>query len=253
MPPCVSPAPPLTACVDVAQDNDTFTLEKFVAVQEKHVEAQTRFMSAKNEEIEMAVVDLVALVAGYPLTHTSESVDEEDLAKLRLHFSTKMYDAVLECTQNSLNLIKQRISARPRTGVVGKPFFDVGVELQLPDVLMNPPLTDIQGALNRTSRAVLNCSKGLQLWQTAPEDQKSIYEVVTHDREVVRTVLLLTGTVEGAKRQVFEYLRTFTKYDHLRNPSPSPKPNPNPKPKPKPKPKPNPNLSKSSRSRATAT
>ena len=76
MPPCVSPAPPLTACVDVAQDNDTFTLEKFVAVQEKHVEAQTKFMSAKNEEIEMAVVDLVALVAGYPLTHTSESVDE---------------------------------------------------------------------------------------------------------------------------------------------------------------------------------
>ena len=118
MPPCVSPAPPLTACVDVAQDNDTFTLEKFVAVQEKHVEAQTKFMSAKNEEIEMAVVDLVALVAGYPLTHTSESVDEEDLAKLRLHFSTKMYDAVLECTQNSLNLIKQRITSEAILAVV---------------------------------------------------------------------------------------------------------------------------------------
>tara|TARA_B100000795_G_C22459325_1_gene308645 strand:- start:29 stop:535 length:507 start_codon:yes stop_codon:yes gene_type:complete len=63
--------------VDMAQDNDTFTLDKFVAVQEKHVEVQTKFMSAKNEEIEMAVVDLVALVAGYPLTHTSESVEEE--------------------------------------------------------------------------------------------------------------------------------------------------------------------------------
>ena len=120
------------------------------------------------------------------------------MAKLRLHFSTKMYAAVLECTQNSLNLIKARISSRPTTTIVGKPFFDVGVELQLPDVLMNPPLTDIQGALNRTSRAVLmerrtgalmgdvsmddyGCVAISPLWLGGTAHQQSLY--VVHDAD----------------------------------------------------------------------
>lgn len=31
----------------------------------------------------------------------------------------------------------------------------------------------------------------------------------------MRVVLLLTGAVEGAKRQVYEYLETFSKYNFL--------------------------------------
>ena len=203
--------------VNLTADGETFTLDKFVSVQEKHIKDQVAIMQAKNEEVEEAVKDLISLVNSYPLTHTTEAVEQADMVKLTKQFETEMYTAVLKCTQNSLNMIKTRISSRPGSLFGSKPFFDVGVELQLPDVMMNPPLADIQAALNTTSRLVLNCSKDLASWATDSDGppSKTIYEVVTRDREVVRVVLLLTGSIEGAKRQVFEYLRTFTKYDYL--------------------------------------
>ena len=35
------------------------------------------------------------------------------------------------------------------------------------------------------------------------------------DREIVQTVLLLTGSTEASKRQVYFYLSSFSKYDWL--------------------------------------
>ena len=91
------------------------------------------------------------------------------------------------------------------------------VELDLPHVKMSPPLADIQTAINRCSRAVLGCSKALTVWKSDATAVRgsSIYEVVTRDREVIRVVLLLAGSVEGAKRQVHEFLSTFMKYEYL--------------------------------------
>ena len=202
---------------DIPQEGETFTLDKFVSQQEKHAKEQTALMAAKNVEVEEAVGDMITLVTGYPLHSTSETVDPADIATLSAHFSQLMYNAVLECTQRSLTGLKARVSSRPGLLLhASKPFFDVQVELQLPDVLMNPPLAEIQGALNRTSRSILNCSKDLPMWETdGGGAEKSIYQVVTRDREIVRVVMLLTGSIQGVKRQIFEYLRTFTKYDYL--------------------------------------
>ena len=92
-------------------------------------------MVAKNIEIEEAVSDLITLVTSYPLHATTETVDQKDIDKLVSHFSERMYKAVLKCTQNSLNLVKNRISVRPGAFTQVKPFFDVCVELQLPEVM----------------------------------------------------------------------------------------------------------------------
>ena len=124
------------------------------------------------------------------------------------------------------DLLCSRVRVRPvspgTTQVAGfiqtdRPFFDVHVELDLPHVKMSPPLADIQTAINRCSRAVLGCSKALTVWKSDATAVRgsSIYEVVTRDREVIRVVLLLAGSVEGAKRQVHEFLSTFMKYEYL--------------------------------------
>ena len=42
-----------------------------------------------------------------------------------------------------------------------------------------------------------------------------MFDALAADREVVRMVLLLTGSVEGAKRQVYDYLEAFSKYQWL--------------------------------------
>lgn len=41
------------------------------------------------------------------------------------------------------------------------------------------------------------------------------YDLIARDKEVVKSVLLLTGSVEGVKQQVAEYLSNFDKYSFL--------------------------------------
>ena len=56
-------------------------------------------------------------------------------------------------------------------------------------MLQTTGLDDIQEAINACSRAILGCSKTLNVWEVdASEDgsKRSIYEVVSRDREIVR-------------------------------------------------------------------
>jgi dynein heavy chain len=199
---------------------DSFPLDRFITMQVKHVAEQAAVIASKNVEVEGAVGDLYRLIVGYPLKYTTEKVNPEAVKKLYAHFSKLTYQAVLGCTQKSLDMLKRRVSSRTLAGFpfVERPFFDVNVELQVPHIVMNPPLSEIQKAINTCSRTVLSCSKNITVWESDTEPGKSrrtVYEVVTRDREVVRIVLLLTGAIEGAKRQVDEYISTFTKYDFL--------------------------------------
>lgn len=41
------------------------------------------------------------------------------------------------------------------------------------------------------------------------------YSLIAADVQIVCSILLLTGSVEGSKRQVLEYLETFTRYEFL--------------------------------------
>ena len=83
--------------------------------------------------------------------------------------------------------------------------------------VMNPTLDEIQGAINASARAVLSCAKALTVWENDEgyAAHKRVYDVISRDKEVVRVVLLLTGSIEGVKRQVHEYIHTFVKYDYL--------------------------------------
>lgn len=200
--------------------DESFSLDKFVSMQEKHIAEQQAVMVAKNIEVEEGVQDLLALILDYSFTYVDAKPDPADVQRLQAHFSRLMHEAVMECTRASLAAIQRRISARVSTGAFlmnERPFFDVNVELQVPTVVMSPPLSEIQEAINHCSRAVLGCSKSLKMWdaEEASSSAKSVYEVVSKDRETVRVVLLLTGAIEGAKRQVHEYLQTFDKYNFL--------------------------------------
>eukprot|EP00900_Chrysochromulina_parva_P019551 jgi/Chrpa1/27598/Chrysochromulina_OHIO_Genome00025701-RA len=82
---------------------------------------------------------------------------------------------------------------------------------------MNPELGEIQTAINTVVRAVLSCSKQTSLWENDDNyaSGKNVFDVVSKDKDVVRVVLMLTGALEGVKRQVYEYMHTMTKYDYL--------------------------------------
>lgn len=101
---------------------------------------------------------------------------------------------------------------------VERPFFEVDVELTIPNVSMNPSLEDIQDAINTTAKKVLSCSKELRAWNaehTSGSSPNSFFDYLASDKEIVKSVLLLTGSIEGTKHQVMAYVSMFDKYNFL--------------------------------------
>eukprot|EP00741_Cyanophora_paradoxa_P017811 tig00021017_g17202.t1 len=211
--------------VDLPPDQ-SFTVESFVSSQLKHMEQQTTFMDQKNLEVERAVGDLISMICNYPIDSGdmgSSIVADEDIQKLRDYYSRLMFQAILQATKASFTVLKKRLGSRSSGGFlyVERPFFDVNVELSIPNVSMNPSLDDIQASINRTAIAILRASKKLYAWgekrdrDAAAGTHASFFNLVAKDKEVVKVVLLLTGSIEGTKKQVFEYLESFRKYDFL--------------------------------------
>ena len=77
---------------------------------------------------------------------------------------------------------------------------------------------DIQKAINKAAQAVLRCTKKLYDWgqrDLSAANRITFFHKIAKDIEIVRVVLLLTGSIQGLKNQVSDYLQTFIQYDWL--------------------------------------
>lgn len=93
-----------------------------------------------------SIEDLLQLVRTYPRENVEVQLNEDELRLFMRHYSKLMYQAILTSTQKSLQAMKRRLGSKTATGFLfmERPFFDVDVELKVPNVAMNPPLEDIQ-------------------------------------------------------------------------------------------------------------
>ena len=74
---------------------------------------------------------------------------------------------------------------------------------------LNPSLDDIQKSINRAATAVLRCSKYLFNWEQHNKDSEnkaSFYDMIAQDKEIVKVILLLTGSIQGTKNKVSQFL-----------------------------------------------
>eukprot|EP01064_Diplonema_japonicum_P034643 TRINITY_DN7253_c0_g4_i1.p1 TRINITY_DN7253_c0_g4~~TRINITY_DN7253_c0_g4_i1.p1 ORF type:complete len:4646 (+),score=1368.52 TRINITY_DN7253_c0_g4_i1:87-14024(+) len=202
-------------------ENQSFSLEQFVSLQEKHIKSQSELMDIKNCEVEKAAEDVInAILAAQKLPGDEIPTKEESMAEvttLKSHFNNLMFKAILTTTTRSLNLIKKRVGTRGnRTDFmqVGKPFFDVNVELSPPHVLLHPSLEEVQKAINQSATAVLKCSKYISPWEGV-DGSETFFEKIAKNKEIVKVVLLLTGGIHGLNKQVMDYLNSFKRYEYL--------------------------------------
>lgn len=200
----------------------SFTLEQFVSLQDKSIRAKSEELITKNKLVERAVQDIIPLLSRYQFEGAPPLIDKDDIDNFIDHFADKMYVAILNATKNSFIALKKRLGSRVTGGFlfVERPFFDVDVELSVPNVTMSPSLEEIQTAINQCALLVIWCLKDVYLWtdsshQKQHSQKKSFYEEVAKDKVLVKVVLLLTGSIDGSKRQVLEYLQAFRKYDYL--------------------------------------
>jgi len=76
----------------------------------------------------------------------------------------------------------------------------------------------VQSAVNKCATAALGCSKFLIDWgqDGVEEDAKlTFFARITNDLEIVRVVLLLTGSMQGTRMSIIDYLSTFEKFNFL--------------------------------------
>eukprot|EP00754_Rhynchopus_humris_P030089 Rhum_TRINITY_DN15257_c1_g1::Rhum_TRINITY_DN15257_c1_g1_i3::g.146501::m.146501/K10408/DNAH; dynein heavy chain, axonemal len=203
-------------------ENQSFSLEQFVSLQEKHIKSQSELMDIKNCEVEKAAEDVIfTILAGQKSAPDAGPPSREDCAAsvttLKSHFNNLMFKAILTTTTRSLNLVKKRVGTRGnRTDFmqVGKPFFDVHVELSPPHVMLHPSLEEVQRAINQSATAVLKCSKYISPWDGV-DGQETFFEKIAKNKEIVKVVLLLTGGIHGLNKQVMDYLNSFKRYEYL--------------------------------------
>jgi len=208
-----------TILVDLPQDAMTFTLDQFVQNQEDWIRKESEKLKSKNYEVEGAVEDLIQTICSYSLDQHVEPISAEEIQKLSKYYNWSMYQALLHATKISLNQMKERICGRRNQPKVQlKPFFDVDVLLDGDTCSLRPTLDDVQSAINRAASHVLKSTKRVQNWnqKDLPEEKREpFYDWIAKDKEIVKVILLLTGSIQGTKNQVNVFLKDFEQYDWL--------------------------------------
>jgi len=203
-----------TILVDLPSDR-SFTFEEFITTQSKFQKRQGELLQIRNEEVHRSIEDLIHLVKTYPRENHEVVLDESELVLFQRHYSKLMYQAVLTCTQKSLLAMKRRLGSKVSGGVffMERPIFDVDVELKVPNVSMNPALEEIQRAINGCAKTILVSSKLLTCW--GQDEFETFNDLIVQDKEIVKSIIRMTGSVNGIKHQVDEYMETFNRYDFL--------------------------------------
>jgi dynein heavy chain len=188
-----------TVLVNLPQDAQTFTLDDFVEMQEVWIREESQKLKSKNYEVEGAVEDLIQTICSYQLDQHVEPISAEEIQKLSKYYNWSMYQALLHATKYSLNQMKERICGRrnsPKQNL--KPFFEVDVHLDGDTCILKPSLDDVQHAINRAASHVLKSTKRVQNWnqkEQPEEDREPFYDWIAKDKEIVKVILLLTGSI----------------------------------------------------------
>lgn len=196
---------------------DSFTLQDFVASQREFISGKSEVLRYKSMEIEGAVEDLLHIARSYEVDSRVTVVIDQTANALYNHYHQFLYAALLACTKNSLNSLKARVATRT-SAVIQEPFFEVDVQLCIPSVNLNPTLEEVQETINKASKAVLACSKRIDRWgqkHIPPEQRANFFSSLTEDIEVVRVVLLLTGSIQGVRNTIDKFLEHFYRFDWL--------------------------------------
>ncbi|KAI8924469.1 dynein heavy chain and region D6 of dynein motor-domain-containing protein, partial [Entophlyctis helioformis] len=138
------------------------------------------------------------------------------------------FEALVQCTKSSLDTLRARLgtytSNQYNKAPTQKPFFRAELVLVIPNVVLQPKLEDIQGALNKAGNMVVDVAKKLNLnWRVfldAPDDHATGHypedtSQVANNKDVLKVIMMLSSTVNSMKKDVEYHREQFAKYDFL--------------------------------------
>eukprot|EP00854_Cymbomonas_tetramitiformis_P002070 gene2070-2767_t len=204
--------------LDLPSDR-SFNFEDFVSHQNKFLQSKTQALVVRNQEVERGVKELLGVIKAFPRENSDMILPEEAITDFTKHYETEMYQAVLTSTRRTFDKMKRRLGSRSSGGFlfVERPFFEVDIELCIPEVSLNPSLEDIQASIISCAKLLLKVSSSIEMWGQSDVGGKkrTFHEVIAKDKEVMKVLLLLTGSIKGLKNQVWTYIDGFNKYSVL--------------------------------------
>lgn len=208
--------------VKLPDDQQLMSLDSFVESQQIYIQEKAEILISKNVEIERSVDDLLQTAISYQIDPSIDPIDSRAAKLVKQYYFWYFYQALLNSTQQSLNKMKDRVCGkRSSSQIEQKPFFQVHVMLIEGQVQLKPSLEEIQKAINRAATAVLGCSKRMMGWDQVvredeqEQDKQSYYKIIAQDKEIVKVILLLTGSIQGTKNKIYDFLASFDQYSWL--------------------------------------
>lgn len=180
--------------------DQSFSYEEFGTLQARFIQRQGTAISVRNQEVRRSVQELIQLICTTPRENPDVKMDRDAAANFNDHFYLRMYGAIAAAMRNSFTVLKERV-APARGGGGAPPFFDVEVDLKVPDVVVSPSLDEIQEAVNTCAKKVLTVTKDLKPW-AVDRGIGSFWDMLSQDLDIVKSVLLLKGTIDTAKETV---------------------------------------------------
>jgi dynein heavy chain len=130
-------------------------------------------------------------------------VDKKTLYKLLSDYEDKFYEFLIATTKNSLISLRERI-----VGEHPNPIFSVDVILSNNTIQINPKIQLIQDAINKIAKSILFTMKGINSWKKLDNSQvTSFHEKIGKDNEIVKMILVLTGSYQSNNVDIEKYLK----------------------------------------------
>jgi dynein heavy chain len=113
--------------------------------------------------------------------------------------------------------MKDRVCNNSKGGQKSHPFFEIHLQMnEKKELVLRPTIESVQGAINNAAKEVLSCSKKIYNWgqdDKKESEKEPFYKQIATDKEIVRVILLLTGSVKGTEEELDICKKTFTEFE----------------------------------------
>lgn len=216
-----------TALCEVPADSEQWQIDTFLEKTEKRCHSVLQSIAVRSNLVESAVRDIISIL--------KENINIDQNPDLRLsheavyfYANTLNLEALVQCTKGSLDLLRARLGTYGNVQYgkqpSQKPSFKTEIMLLIPNVVLQPKLEDIQGALNKAASMIVDVSKKLNLnWRVyldSPEDAAIANSPedtgqIANNKDVLKVILTLSSAVNSIKKDVEVHKEQFMKYDSL--------------------------------------
>lgn len=210
------------SCLLDLPSNRTFNYRTFASEQSRRIEAVAAFIAAKNEEVDIAVRDLITILETYSFDSPNiHPPSKDDTNMLRIIYCGHMYHAILQCVRNSIAALRNRLIVNGSIYGVphnGAPLFEIDVTLQDDKIALSPEAPVYGKAINEVIRNMLTTVGRIRDWGVDDMRQKvskPFSDRLLVDRSVARSLFLLFGAFEETAIQTARRAAMFNSHSKL--------------------------------------